>query len=652
MRISLIALIYLTLLSFPLSAQERIETYGAVEITLKSDALYAHPFFDVELNGRFIAPDGEVRRVGGFWDGGKIWVLRFAPDQAGTWYWESECSDPENVGLATASGSFEVLPYSGDDPYRKRGWPRVSENGRHLTYGDGTPFFYLACTAWEMSWRSYSHETDRYFSDRRAKGYNGVQMVVLSHRQFQEFGVVNRNGDSSLIGWDLGMLNPAYFRYLDSLIRKANDSGLLVTLVPLWAELAWIQDKGGHRFTFTREEAHSLARYCAARYGAYNVLWIVAGDSKYGLPEQQEFWSEFATILDTVGGGEHLITVHTSGWDASWNYFGGDVPWLDFHTYHSSHLADNDYQWLAPGEGYPLEPAKPIANGEQVYEDIYNNFHPDSTRIDRRYVRQAAWESFLSGAYVGCIYGANSIWQWHNGTYAFEAHLPRVDVLEAIDFPGSNDPPVLKRVVERFTWHRLEPRLDLVLEKGEGRYVPLSVADSLGLAYFWYNVGPATFNFTPLGDTVELGWISPVTGVESRGDIVVGDQRASVEISPPDTTDWVLVARGRKQVDLPPPPDSTEVVDTLDQVASSLQVQVAVSRRSIRLLGRLRSGGGLRIELVDPLGRRVYLWEGAVPAGALEREISLVASGLYFLTLDVDSGGEDDLHIVKKLALP
>ena len=641
-----LSLFLATLLAPLLTAQQNVERYGVVELSFLSDSLYGQPHFDQQLDALFTGPDGVTRRVGGFWDGGAVWTVRFAPDQVGNWQWRTISSDPGNSGLHQRSGTFDVDPYRGDDPYRRRGWPQVAEGGRHLVYGDSTPFFYLGCTAWEMSWRSYSHETDRYFSDRRAKGYNAVQMVVLSHRQFQEFGVVNRNGDSSLIGWDLGMLNPEYFRYLDSLISKANDSGLMVALVPLWAELAWLQDKGNHRFMFDRQEALSLARYVAARFGAYNVLWIVAGDSEYHTLEQQAFWGDFARTLDTVGGGDHLITVHTSGWGGSWLYFDNDTPWLDFHTYHSSHLADNDYTWLATAEAYPLEPPKPLVNGEQVYEDIFNNFHPDSTRIGREHVRQAAFESFLTGARVGIVYGANSIWQWHNGTYAFEAHSPRVEVMEAIDFPGSRDAATARNILQRFPWTEFSPRANLVLEKPQNTFVPCSVADSLAVAYLFYDVSPVTFDFSGLGDTVRLSWINPVTGVEQPGETFYKGSLTALRAVAPSRGDWVLVARGSFRSE-PLPPDTTDTVTSLE-----LNTLISTTRRVIVVTGTLPADAEVEVRLFDLLGRRLMTRSESVEKGAMKLDVPVASAGVYFLSVAVRGADGTDSALTSKVFLP
>ena len=46
---------------------------------------------------------------------------------------------------------------------------RVSPYKRHLLYQDGTPFFYLGDTAWELFHRLDREEADTYLEDRAVK---------------------------------------------------------------------------------------------------------------------------------------------------------------------------------------------------------------------------------------------------------------------------------------------------------------------------------------------------------------------------------------------------------------------------------------------------------------------------------------------------
>src|SRR5215216_4273947 len=57
---------------------------------------------------------------------------------------------------------------------------KVSENRRFLVREDGSPFFYLGDTAWELFHRLNRDEADEYLRDRAARGFTVIQAVVLA----------------------------------------------------------------------------------------------------------------------------------------------------------------------------------------------------------------------------------------------------------------------------------------------------------------------------------------------------------------------------------------------------------------------------------------------------------------------------------------
>src|SRR5688572_31897531 len=57
---------------------------------------------------------------------------------------------------------------------------QVSENARFLTTGDGSPFFYLGDTAWELLHRLTREEAESYLKRRAEQGYTVIQTVVLA----------------------------------------------------------------------------------------------------------------------------------------------------------------------------------------------------------------------------------------------------------------------------------------------------------------------------------------------------------------------------------------------------------------------------------------------------------------------------------------
>ena len=57
---------------------------------------------------------------------------------------------------------------------------KVSENGRYLVHEDGTPFFFLADTAWELLHRLNREEAEQYLENRRQKGFTVILTVGLA----------------------------------------------------------------------------------------------------------------------------------------------------------------------------------------------------------------------------------------------------------------------------------------------------------------------------------------------------------------------------------------------------------------------------------------------------------------------------------------
>ena len=113
----------------------------------------------------------------GFWNGGREFVVRFAPTEPGEWGFVT--SAPNDPDLDGRTGTVKANPYSGNLEIYKRGF--VTTNGsKHFVYADGTPFFYLGDTHWNM----YQEEFDgagphagetgaqshfKYIADRRVE---------------------------------------------------------------------------------------------------------------------------------------------------------------------------------------------------------------------------------------------------------------------------------------------------------------------------------------------------------------------------------------------------------------------------------------------------------------------------------------------------
>ena len=56
---------------------------------------------------------------------------------------------------------------------------RISENRRFLVKEDGSPFFWLADTAWELFHRLNREEADYYLTKRAEQKFTVIQAVAL-----------------------------------------------------------------------------------------------------------------------------------------------------------------------------------------------------------------------------------------------------------------------------------------------------------------------------------------------------------------------------------------------------------------------------------------------------------------------------------------
>src|SRR5437763_4406510 len=56
----------------------------------------------------------------------------------------------------------------------------VSSNGHYLQYENGTPFFWLGDTGWELFHRLKLEEINQYLANRSQKGFTVIQAVLLA----------------------------------------------------------------------------------------------------------------------------------------------------------------------------------------------------------------------------------------------------------------------------------------------------------------------------------------------------------------------------------------------------------------------------------------------------------------------------------------
>src|ERR1700722_5035191 len=107
----------------------KTEANVMVELKLTASRAYGDPFNQVTLDVVFIDPHRRELRVPAFWDGGKLWKVRYASPVIGTHHFRSECSEPRDSGLHAIQGKVEVTRYIGRNPLFQHGPVKVAAAG-------------------------------------------------------------------------------------------------------------------------------------------------------------------------------------------------------------------------------------------------------------------------------------------------------------------------------------------------------------------------------------------------------------------------------------------------------------------------------------------------------------------------------------------
>lgn len=139
-------------------------------------------------------------------------------------------------GMLTMSLSVAADGWKGRPVDFSHGRIMVSENHRFLQHEDGTPFFYLGDTAWELFHRLSREEADAYLSDRASKGFTVIQAVAIA--ELDGHTVPNAYGHLPLD--DFNPASPAvtdgpdndYWDHVDYIVRAQTPSACMWECCP------------------------------------------------------------------------------------------------------------------------------------------------------------------------------------------------------------------------------------------------------------------------------------------------------------------------------------------------------------------------------------------------------------------------------------
>jgi uncharacterized protein DUF4038/collagenase-like protein with putative collagen-binding domain len=431
---------------------------------------------------------------------------------------------------------------------------RASENGRFLVKPDGTPFFYLADTAWELFHRQNREDVDTYLTDRAEKGFTVIQTVALA--ELDGVGTPNAYGHLPLN--DTDPASPAvadggdndYWDHVDYIVDKAESLGMYTGFLPTWGR--WVNDDA----IFTPENAFTYGKFLGDRYKDDPIIWILGGDRPAEDESLKEIWRSMAAGIATGASGSEdydqvTMTYHSWAETSSSQWF-HDERWLDFNAIQSgAKRYDNPCTYECPEHDYALTPAKPTVDIEVNYDDSVVNWDPDQCCYTDYDVRKGSYRSVFAGGH-GITYGTRNIWQFWTPDRE-PVSYPQKYWYDSLDLPGASHVGLLKNLMlSRPFLTRVPAQGLLTSDPGAEANRVQATKNADGAYAFVYvpNAGQSvSVELSQLSGKVDAWWFNPRDGKVYAQDgtpttVPFGqfENTGSHEFTTPaDGPDWVLV---------------------------------------------------------------------------------------------------------------
>ncbi len=446
--------------------------------------------------------------------------------------------------------SFMFTAQSGFSQSRNLPKLKVSKNQHYFVTEDGKPFFWLGDTGWLTFGKLDREGVNTYFQDRKAKGFNVVQIMVLHN-----INAVNVYGDKALVNEDVSkpittpgnnFNNPAeydYWDHVDYVLDVAQKNGIYVGMVPVWGTNVSKGDK------VNKEQATLYAQFLANRYkNRTNIIWMNGGDTHGN--EFKDIWNAIGSTLKT-NNPDQLVTFHPFGrTDSSDDYH--TATWLDFNMFQSGHrrydqdtlpgsFKEDNYKFVQ--RDLTLKPTKPTLDGEPSYEGIPHGLHDTLQPLWKASdVRRYGYWSVFAGA-AGYTYGHNAVMQmFRKGDNP--AYGNKVFWYDAIKAPGAGQMVYLKKLMLEFPYFERVPDQSLIANQGEKYdYLVATKGKNYALIYT-YNGRKIAVNMGKIaGKNVAASWYNTRNGQKTKIGLVAN--KGVKEFQPlgkkEDGNDWVLI---------------------------------------------------------------------------------------------------------------
>ncbi|MGY4690897.1 apiosidase-like domain-containing protein [Salibacterium sp. K-3] len=427
----------------------------------------------------------------------------------------------------------------------------VSADGGNLVNG-AVPFFWLADTAWDLFQRLNEEEAYVYLKNRREKGFNVIQCVLIN---FSHDGdkTSRQRVENQDISETIHEDNSMYWDHVKRIVETMESFGMYAALLPCWGKV--VEDGHLHE--------NNVAAYADFLINHFkdrkNIIWVLGGDIRGD--RHAGLWDTMGTALKSAMP-DTLISYHPFGRTSS-SYWFTDRAWLDFHMFQSGHRRYDQHtltswddaassepwfgedNWRYVLQDRDRDPARPVVDAEPSYEQIPQGLHnPSEPCWQARHVRRYAYWSVLSGA-MGHTYGHNALFQFHGTGYKAEFSVAQT-WQEALHASGGSQMQYVKELMEEIDFIKGKPMPCILTPEETGAEKENKIAAfGTDSHIVLYNYSGRSFSIV-LRDqpgVYDAYWIDPVNGSRSYAGGVHLHETAVFTPPPKDTdfTDWLLL---------------------------------------------------------------------------------------------------------------
>lgn len=427
---------------------------------------------------------------------------------------------------------------------------KIHENQQYFMEADGTPFFWMADTAWELFHRLDLEESKLYLDMRKSQGFNVVQAVALA--ELDGLNDPNANGDKPFLDQNYAQPNEAYWQHVDAVLSLALERGIHMAFLPTWGDKLFLAGWGTGPVIFNPKSAYLFGKWIGARYANQkNLIWVLGGDrNPRKESEDLDVWNQMAKgILETqLPNNNQLMTFHPQPTDpgGSSNWF-HNQEWLDFNMHQTGHCP-NQSTYKKISHDLALSPKKPTLDGEPMYEEHPKCFDAKnqgySEAIDIRKIMY--WNVFAGAA--GQSYGCHAVWQMYDLDKT-PVNAPLKPWHRSLDLEVANQVKHLKSLMLSRAYFDRIPDQGLIKEEqlDDENYVAATRDRNGSYAFFYFPEGNTiSINLQDLsGDTFKMTWFDPRTGIEFPGNggypLPKGTNLPTSAPTSGRGNDWVLI---------------------------------------------------------------------------------------------------------------